>query len=275
MNNIDSNIIRTTEESCIEVLETQLLDIIQDVTDDGTRIIEEKQYKANKRRICEDDEGPLKKKPKLESPEVEADPIITIKTFGSFLDCPICHELFLKPHSLKCSHTFCSHCINKWLRQKKACPVCRGVVLRKPYYNRLIDDFLQQVDSRLSDCEKAHRNNVKEEVVQAQARSIQEFKDAANKALETGTKFLNINSQWNAREKEVFRIGYDKYDREDRIVYCGLTGFTQESVEQADSNTITTMLNNLGVEVPRYISTQPVRYDYEMARNILLDILLG
>jgi hypothetical protein len=206
---------------------------------------------------------------------VEQEAIVPTETLRPLLECTICQEIFLRPYSLKCSHTFCSHCINKWLRQKKACPVCRAVVLRKPYYNRLVDNLCEKFEELMTKEEKEQRCRYKQEIMNSQIAAVQQFKEAAKEAEDNGTKFLNIRDTWNAKEKEVFRIGYDKYDGDDRIAYCELTGFNKELVETADEKTITTMLNNLGVEVPRYISVVPVKYDYEMARAILMDILLG
>ena len=39
--------------------------------------------------------------------------------------CVICQELFIKAHTLPCSHSFCEVCIKEWLRTKKVCPICR------------------------------------------------------------------------------------------------------------------------------------------------------
>ncbi|XP_015910297.1 E3 ubiquitin-protein ligase rnf8 [Parasteatoda tepidariorum] len=41
------------------------------------------------------------------------------------LICNICTELYIKPITLGCSHTFCQHCIFEWKKKKKQCPMCR------------------------------------------------------------------------------------------------------------------------------------------------------
>lgn len=63
---------------------------------------------------------PSKKSRRHPLPVVKKERIcVPTETLRPLLECAICQETFLRPHSLKCSHTFCSHCINKWLRQKK------------------------------------------------------------------------------------------------------------------------------------------------------------
>jgi hypothetical protein len=212
---------------------------------------------------------------------------ISTNTLRPLLKCTLCSELYLKPHSLKCSHTFCQHCINKHLKKKKVrsmslmfincqeCPLCHAIVLRKPYYNRLVDNMVEKFEEYLQGEEKEKRTKYKQELTAAQMKAIAKFKEAAAKLIQNGTKMLNILDEWEIREKEVFRVGYDKYDGEYRIAYCELVGFTKEIVETATDEMIAMMLNNLGVEVPRYISVVPVKYDYEMGRAILMDILFG
>ena len=40
--------------------------------------------------------------------------------------CPICHEDdTVVRHTLACNHTFHLHCIDRWLRKNRTCPLCR------------------------------------------------------------------------------------------------------------------------------------------------------
>lgn len=42
------------------------------------------------------------------------------------LKCIICHQPLMKPFCGKqYGHTFCSKCINKWLKKYSSCPSCR------------------------------------------------------------------------------------------------------------------------------------------------------
>ncbi|MCB4760425.1 MAG: hypothetical protein LGB58_06820 [Sulfurovum sp.] len=38
--------------------------------------------------------------------------------------CVICMEEPIVPKSLSCGHTFCTECINKWLKTRAICPTC-------------------------------------------------------------------------------------------------------------------------------------------------------
>ncbi|KAF6365174.1 ret finger protein like 4B [Rhinolophus ferrumequinum] len=50
--------------------------------------------------------------------------------------CPICLELFSRPISLSCVHTFCYNCMQMWLLESKdlklTCPICREVTDKPP-----------------------------------------------------------------------------------------------------------------------------------------------
>jgi hypothetical protein len=205
------------------------------------------------------------------------EPGVPCATLRKHLECGQCHKLLLKPLSLKCSHTFCAHCINKHLKKNKCCPNpdCGAIVLRKPYYNRLVDSLVEKCEQKLSVEELKTRNDYKNELEEAQKNAILRFQAKSEELKAKGTRMLNILDKWEVREKEVFRVGYDKYDGDFRVAYCAEVGFNKEIVDTATDEMTTIMLNNLGVEVPRYISVEPVKYDYEMGRAILIDILFG
>lgn len=43
--------------------------------------------------------------------------------------CPICDKNDIKTKvDLKCNHSFCDQCIQKWVRKENSCPLCRKVV---------------------------------------------------------------------------------------------------------------------------------------------------
>ena len=52
------------------------------------------------------------------------------------LTCPICLELLARPVTLRCGHTFCSHCAKWAIRRLPRCPVCRAVVA---YTDRVLE----------------------------------------------------------------------------------------------------------------------------------------
>ncbi|KAJ8355249.1 hypothetical protein AAFF_G00079820 [Aldrovandia affinis] len=54
------------------------------------------------------------------------------------LSCPVCTEIFRDPVVLKCSHSFCKACLQKWWREKgsRECPVCRrNSSMEEPLHN--------------------------------------------------------------------------------------------------------------------------------------------
>ena len=58
----------------------------------------------------------------------------SMDTFQDKISCPICKELFHLPVALvRCSHTFCSKCLNEYMKtfqddKKRNCPRCKGPV---------------------------------------------------------------------------------------------------------------------------------------------------
>lgn len=195
------------------------------------------------------------------------------KSIRESLNCGICHDTFIDPYSLKCGHSFCQICINKVLRTQKNCPDCHQIVLRKPYANRIVGQLVEQVISKQrQETQQAYRERQRLQVETRQNR-IARYKARASQVKEGGARMLNILDAWDLRQKEVFRIGYDKYDGAERIAYCEEIGFTKGLIESATDEMIAVMLGNLGLEVPRYISVVPIRYNYEMGRSILLNVL--
>ncbi|XP_022180896.1 E3 ubiquitin-protein ligase RNF8-like [Myzus persicae] len=39
--------------------------------------------------------------------------------------CPVCHETFIKPALLSCSHMFCTWCLENCSKENNHCPLCR------------------------------------------------------------------------------------------------------------------------------------------------------
>ncbi|XP_022161308.1 E3 ubiquitin-protein ligase RNF8-like isoform X2 [Myzus persicae] len=39
--------------------------------------------------------------------------------------CPVCHEPFIEPALLNCSHMFCTWCLENCLKENNHCPLCR------------------------------------------------------------------------------------------------------------------------------------------------------
>ena len=54
--------------------------------------------------------------------------------------CAICHELFVRPHTLSCSHSYCERCIISWMKRHQDCPTCRKPVEGKPIHSIALDN---------------------------------------------------------------------------------------------------------------------------------------
>ena len=59
--------------------------------------------------------------------------------------CAICHELFVKAHTLSCSHSYCERCINSWLKRRQGCPVCRKPIEGKPVHSISLDNAVEKL----------------------------------------------------------------------------------------------------------------------------------
>ncbi|ERL90229.1 E3 ubiquitin-protein ligase CHFR [Dendroctonus ponderosae] len=62
------------------------------------------------------------------------------------LMCTICSELFIKPVTLACSHSFCSFCIKRWRAKSSTCPICRTFiksVTRTLVLDNLVDKIME------------------------------------------------------------------------------------------------------------------------------------
>ena len=54
--------------------------------------------------------------------------------------CAICHELFVRAHTLSCSHSYCERCIVSWMKRHQDCPTCRKPIEGKPIHSIALDN---------------------------------------------------------------------------------------------------------------------------------------
>lgn len=59
--------------------------------------------------------------------------------------CVICQELFVKAHSLSCSHSYCKQCITDWMKKNKFCPMCRKTIEGKPVPSIAMDNAIDKL----------------------------------------------------------------------------------------------------------------------------------
>ncbi|XP_034283936.2 E3 ubiquitin-protein ligase RNF8 isoform X2 [Pantherophis guttatus] len=66
------------------------------------------------------------------------------------LQCTICSEHFIEAVTLNCAHSFCSYCIDEWMKRKVECPICRGTILSKTrslVLDNCIDRMVENLDA--------------------------------------------------------------------------------------------------------------------------------
>ncbi|NWR70966.1 RNF8 ligase, partial [Centropus unirufus] len=72
------------------------------------------------------------------------------------LQCTICSEHFIEAVTLNCAHSFCSYCIDEWMKRKVECPICRQEIQSKTrslVLDNCIDRMVEKLDVKM----KEHR----------------------------------------------------------------------------------------------------------------------
>ncbi|XP_033072917.1 E3 ubiquitin-protein ligase RNF8 isoform X2 [Trachypithecus francoisi] len=72
------------------------------------------------------------------------------------LQCIICSEYFIEAVTLNCAHSFCSYCINEWMKRKIECPICRKDIESKTY-SLVLDNCINKMVNNLSSEVKERR----------------------------------------------------------------------------------------------------------------------
>ncbi|XP_033368476.1 E3 ubiquitin-protein ligase RNF8 isoform X3 [Parus major] len=75
------------------------------------------------------------------------------------LQCTICSEHFIEAVTLNCAHSFCSYCINEWMRRKVECPICRQEIKSKTR-SLVLDNCINRMVEKLDVEMKEHRLNL-------------------------------------------------------------------------------------------------------------------
>ncbi|NWS65452.1 RNF8 ligase, partial [Crotophaga sulcirostris] len=72
------------------------------------------------------------------------------------LQCTICSEHFIEAVTLNCAHSFCSYCINEWMKRKVECPICRQEIQSKTR-SLVLDNCIDRMVEKLDVEMKEHR----------------------------------------------------------------------------------------------------------------------
>ncbi|XP_067420853.1 E3 ubiquitin-protein ligase RNF8 isoform X2 [Emydura macquarii macquarii] len=72
------------------------------------------------------------------------------------LQCTICSEHFIEAVTLNCAHSFCSYCINEWMKRKVECPICRREIQSRTR-SLVLDNCIDRMVENLNLEMKEHR----------------------------------------------------------------------------------------------------------------------
>ncbi|XP_074092933.1 cap-specific mRNA (nucleoside-2'-O-)-methyltransferase 1 isoform X2 [Macrotis lagotis] len=70
------------------------------------------------------------------------------------LQCIICSEHFIEAVTLNCAHSFCSYCINEWMKRKVECPICRQDIeskTRSLVLDNCINKMVENLNSEMKE----------------------------------------------------------------------------------------------------------------------------
>lgn len=81
---------------------------------------------------------------------------------ASEFTCSICCDLFVMPHTLPCSHSFCQSCLVEWMSRKKECAICRKEITSQPVYCLVLENAVDRYAETLSPELKLARRRRKE-----------------------------------------------------------------------------------------------------------------
>jgi len=148
------------------------------------------------------------------------------------LICPICQNLFVLTSTLTCGHSYCSECINEWLRSCQACPVCRNQVFHPPVRSRIVDNAVEiTLDHNINEQIKQEWIKRKQESIENEKKQIIErntLTSLLTKAIDKGYKVVSISIPWSDEEQTRFINNIKQYQGEARIGYCSIVGLTPE-----------------------------------------------
>ncbi|XP_044530302.1 E3 ubiquitin-protein ligase RNF8 isoform X1 [Gracilinanus agilis] len=70
------------------------------------------------------------------------------------LQCIICSEHFIEAVTLNCAHSFCSYCIDEWMKRKVECPICRQDIeskTRSLVLDNCINKMVEKLNSEMKE----------------------------------------------------------------------------------------------------------------------------
>uniref|UniRef100_A0A8D0HM97 E3 ubiquitin-protein ligase CHFR n=1 Tax=Sphenodon punctatus TaxID=8508 RepID=A0A8D0HM97_SPHPU len=109
------------------------------------------------------------------------------------LQCTICSEHFIEAVTLNCAHSFCSYCINEWMKRKVECPICRREIHSKTR-SLVLDNCIDRMVGNLSLDMKQHRLSLIRERKEKQDVFEHPDSDSDSSILTSAPSILSISS---------------------------------------------------------------------------------
>ena len=166
--------------------------------------------------------------------------------------CCVCSELFVDAAALACSHSFCSACIERWLRKARSCPVCRAPVDVLPVLVRDLDKTVTGLLELLNERERESfrtRREAADKCKELEEKIVERLKRTIAKARKDGSTFMSIEERWSEKDRKVFLDGLARYASTGaRSVYCETTGLTDDWITNSTVPLLATALRNIGVD---------------------------
>jgi len=111
------------------------------------------------------------------------------------------------------------------------------------------------------------------ELEKEEADALQKFISTVEAAKARGVVFLNIGNPWNDNERLLFKTGVERYESKARRLYCELTNFSLEFINNATPEQLETACKNLGFLIPKIVGNSTT--DFNLIRMILKDFLVS
>jgi len=170
-------------------------------------------------------------------------------------ECSICRELFFKPVSLACQHTFCSHCIENFKKStiEAKCPLCRLYFFLPPNYNILLEtlikeEYLDEYKKRGDQIgeinqETVIRNRITTEILQSHhmLESIDPYFPRINRMNEFESQEDYNNSNFFGKASYLLKslgknVSNILYKNKDIVVYFGLLILIASCIRKTENN---------------------------------------
>ena len=121
--------------------------------------------------------------------------------------CAICHELFVRAHTLACSHSYCERCIFSWMKKNQDCPTCRKPIQGKPIHSIALDNAVGKlVELRVESFAERSRKN------SGAKGSVTKAENCVVKKYECGTQTTQPRqSRDSNKNKHYYNGGYVRH----------------------------------------------------------------